>query len=54
MAENFENKVVNGVATRKKYVKPEIEVIEMEPRPALLGASGTYTTTFQSIDEDDL
>ncbi|MBO4772868.1 MAG: hypothetical protein J5595_10065 [Bacteroidales bacterium] len=54
MTENFENKVVNGVATRKKYVKPEIEVIELEQRPVLLGASGKYNATFQSIDEDDL
>ncbi|MBO7566463.1 MAG: hypothetical protein J6T60_05135 [Bacteroidales bacterium] len=54
MTEKYEKTVVNDVATRKKYVKPEIEVIELEPRPALLGASGTYNTTFQSIDEDDL
>ncbi len=39
MTENFENNVANGVATKKKYVSPEIEVINLDEQPKLLSAS---------------
>ena len=40
MKENFDNKVANGVATeRKKYVKPEIEVFDLDNQAPLLAAS---------------
>ena len=43
MAEQFDNVVANGVATteKKKYVKPEIEVIPIEVQAPLLAASYT-------------
>ncbi len=40
MKEHFENVVAPGVATeRKKYVSPEIEVINLDEQPKLLSAS---------------
>lgn len=49
MVENFENKVVNGMATRKKYVSPEIEVIDLDEQPKLLaGSAGAGTQGLQN------
>ena len=40
MKENLDNKVANGVATeRKKYVSPEIEVVNLDVQAPLLAAS---------------
>ena len=52
MKENFDIKVANGVATKKKYVSPEIEVVSLDEQPKLLSAS--YDASFQSIEEDDI
>ena len=42
MKENFDNKVANDVATKKKkYVSPEIEVIELDNQLQLLAGSFT-------------
>jgi len=50
------NSVVKDVTTKKKYVKPDFEVINLEDTPKLLAASGPVngTTTlgasrFQSL-----
>lgn len=32
--------VVNDVTTKKKYVSPEIEVVNLDEQPKLLSASG--------------
>ena len=53
MKENFDNKVANGVATeRKKYVKPEIEVFDLDSQAPLLAASYGEGAGFNPIDRD--
>ena len=42
MTEKIEINVVNGVATKKKYVSPEIEVIELDRQAPLLAQSGKW------------
>ena len=37
------NSVVKDVTTKKKYVKPDFEVIDLEDTPKLLAASGPNT-----------
>ena len=37
------NSVVKDVTTKKKYVKPDFEVINLEDTPKLLAASGPNT-----------
>ena len=39
--ERKENSVVKDVATKKKYVKPDFEIIELNMEAPLLSASGT-------------
>ena len=39
MERRIENNVVNGATTKKKYVSPEIEVINLDEQPKLLSAS---------------
>ena len=39
MKEHFDISVANGAATKKKYVSPEIEVINLDEQPKLLSAS---------------
>jgi len=39
--QKFSNEVVQGVTTKKKYVKPDFEVIELNMEAPLLSASGT-------------
>ena len=52
MKENFDNKVANGVATeRKKYVKPEIEVFDLDNQAPLLAAS--YGGTLNENSDGD-
>ena len=41
MKEHFDNSVANGVATKKKYVSPEIEVVNLDEQPKLLAQSFT-------------
>ena len=43
MKERFNSEVVNGATTKKKYVSPEIEVINLDEQPKLL--AGSYTGT---------
>ncbi len=38
--------VVKDVTTKKKYVKPNFEVIDLEDTPKLLAASGPVNGTF--------
>ena len=55
MKENFDNKVANGVATeRKKYVKPEIEVFDLDSQAPLLAASPTYTPQWGDYDRENI
>ena len=55
MKENFDNTVANGVATkRKKYVSPEIEVIDLDEQPRLLaGSVGTRGLTNGGAWDDE-
>jgi hypothetical protein len=47
MIQNFDISVANDVATRGKYVSPEIEVINLDEQPKLLSASvGTRGLTY--------
>jgi hypothetical protein len=51
-------KVVNEVTTKKKYVKPECESIELDVQPRLLAASEQYGMQFSGAgrsmwDEDE-
>ena len=39
------NSVVKDVTTKKKYVKPDFEVINLEDTPKLLAASGATIGT---------
>ncbi len=51
MTENFEENVANDVATkRKKYVSPEIEVIDLDEQPRLL--AGSTGAKFYDIERD--
>ena len=50
MKEHFDNSVANGVATKKKYVSPEIEVVNLDEQPKLLSAS--TGAKFYDIDRD--
>ena len=41
--EKLKKEVVKDVTTKKKYVKPDFEVINLEDTPKLLAASGQNT-----------
>ena len=43
--EKLKNEVVKDVTTKKKYVKPDFEVIELKMEAPLLSASGNPTKT---------
>ena len=43
MKEQINNSVVTDVTTKKKYVKPDFEVIELKMEAPLLSASGGVT-----------
>ena len=49
----IDNKVVNDVTTKKKYVKPEIEAIDLDAQPRLLAGS-PYGTQQGGYDYDDI
>lgn len=56
MNKKFDIKVVNGVPTRKKYVSPEIEVVNLDEQPKLLyvsGASGAAGWGNGLLDDND-
>ena len=38
----FDNTVVNDVTTKKKYVKPEIEAIDLDAHAPLLAGSSKW------------
>ena len=53
MKDRFNSEVANGVATvqdRRKYVSPEIEVINLDEQPKLLSAS--TGAKFYDLDRD--
>ncbi len=57
MTQRFEIEAANGVATvgeKRKYVSPEIEVVNLDEQPKLLSASGPYGASFHGIDDDEL
>jgi hypothetical protein len=51
MKEMIDNKVVNDVTTKKKYVKPEIEAIDLDAQPMLLAQSAGFMGIDRDIDE---
>ena len=58
MKEKMNPTVANGVATKKKYVSPEIKVINLDEQPKLLaasqgGASGTAGWGNGLLDNND-
>ncbi|MBO7565846.1 MAG: hypothetical protein J6T60_01935 [Bacteroidales bacterium] len=57
MKETIENKVVNDVTTKKKYVSPEIEVVYLDEEPKLLRASADQYRSngfdFYDVRRDD-
>ena len=54
MKQSFEENVANDVATkRKKYVSPEIEVIDLDEQPRLLAGSTTHGARFRGVDRDN-
>ena len=53
MAEIFDNTVANDVATKKKYVKPEIDVVELDRHQMLLAGSN-FGAGFKGIGEEDI
>jgi hypothetical protein len=48
------NEVVNDVTTKKKYVKPDFEVINIEDMPKLLAASGATVGTSGLTDGGEI
>ena len=47
--------VVLDVATeRKKYVSPEIEVIDLDAQPMLLAGSPQYSTQWGDYESEDI
>ena len=57
MKQSFDEEVANGVATkRKKYVRPEIEVFNLDAQPRLLSASAvnrSFGAGFGDDSEED-
>ena len=55
MKQSFDENVANGVATKKKYVSPEIEVINLDAQPMLLAQSATrsFGAGFADDNEED-
>ena len=52
MKEILNNVVANDVATRRKYVSPEIEVINLDEQPKLLYVSGAAGWSNGLSEED--
>ena len=53
MERRIENNVVNGATTKKKYVSPEIEVINLDEQPRLLSASAVPSSFGAGFGSDD-
>ena len=53
MKQRFEIEVVNGATTKKKYVSPEIEVINLDEQPKLLSASAVQRSFGAGLGDDD-
>ena len=56
MKDRFNNEVANDVATKKKYVSPEIEVVNLDEQPKLLyvsGGAGTQGLTNGGLWSDE-
>ena len=52
MKEHFENVVANDAATlKKKYVSPEIEVVNLDEQPKLLAQSAKFYDINRDIDD---
>jgi len=49
----IDNKVVNDVTTKKKYVKPEIEAIDLDAQPQLLAQSAVPRSFGAGFADDD-
>ena len=45
--------VVNDVATKKKYVSPEIEVVNLDEQPKLLAGSGFGASRNGYVEAED-
>lgn len=55
MTEIFDIKVVIDAATKKKYVSPEIEVVNLDMQPQLLSGSGyTGGAKFKGVKDEDI
>ena len=55
MTQRFEIEVANGVATvqdKRQYVRPEIEVVNLDEQPKLLSAS--FKSGFADDAEDEI
>ena len=55
MKQRFEIEVANGVATfdeKKKYVSPEIEVVNLDEQPKLLSASAVPSSFGAGLGDD--
>ena len=51
----IDNKVVNDVTTKKKYVKPEIEVFDIDSQTPLLAASpNRYTPQWGDYGSENI
>ena len=53
MERRIENNVVNGATTKKKYVSPEIEVVNLDEQPKLLSASAVPSSFGAGLGDDD-
>jgi hypothetical protein len=53
--EKLKNEVVKDVTTKKKYVKPDFEVIDLEDTPKLLAGSADVNSAarFRTISRDE-
>ena len=52
MTENIKNAVADVATGKKQYVKPQIEVIDLDEQPKLLSGSN-FGAKFNDIDRDD-
>ena len=56
MKDRFNSEVANGVAAvgeKRKYVSPEIEVIDLDETPKLLSASAVQRSFGAGLGDDD-
>ena len=48
-----QNPVVKDVTTKKKYVKPDFEVINLEDTPKLLAASANSNASINALQQNN-